>query len=61
MHFWDTSISDTGLSTKRKTKIPLFLVDKDLKWAKEQAKKNSENVSKKYHQVSKIKGIEWLA
>ena len=42
MHFRDTFISETGLSTERKTKTPLFLVEQDLKWAKEQAKKKIE-------------------
>ena len=49
MNFRDTFISETGLSTERKTKTPLFSVEQDLLWAKEQPKKNSENVRKKNH------------
>ena len=34
--------SETELSTERKTKIPLCLVEENLKWAKKQAKKSEK-------------------
>ena len=46
---------------KEKQKLRYFLIDQYLKWAKEQAKKNRENVRKKNHPFSKIKGFERLA